>query len=272
MMKRKTQNIGGEIHHASVSEGPSDRPVVLALHGFSGAGSDFEAITSHIDLEVVAPDILGHGDSPAPRSRESYRIDTVAHQVVTWTDDERPVFLLGYSMGGRIALRAAPLLQNRLMGLILISVNPGIEDTTERTERIARDAALAAQIEQNGIGWFTEYWSKTPLISTQKNIPKTIRDSMMESRESQRTHGLSGSLRGMGQGAVNPIWNNLPHEDTLLITGELDTAYTDIADRMCAVMPNATRMVVENAGHCTHLEDVETVGPAIQNFINRVIG
>jgi 2-succinyl-6-hydroxy-2,4-cyclohexadiene-1-carboxylate synthase len=272
MMQQMTKIIGGDVHHASVSKGPADQPLLLALHGFSGVGSDFDAITSHINLEVIAPDILGHGESPAPKEREAYRIDAIAHQVVTWAGDERPVFILGYSMGGRIALRAAPLLGNRLMGLILISANPGIEDTTERTERIAKDAALASQIEQNGVAWFTEYWSTTPLISTQKNIPQAVRDPMIASRNTQRAEGLSGSLRGMGQGAVNPVWDTLPSTQTLVITGGMDHRYSTIAERMCASMPKATQLIVPNVGHCTHLESIDTVGTAVQNFITKVSG
>lgn len=269
-MQTETKMIGGQLHQASTSPGPREKPLLLALHGFSGVGSDFHALTPHIDIEVMAPDILGHGGSPAPNNREAYRIDKVAAQVVSWTDNERPVILIGYSMGGRIALRAAPLLGNRLVGMILIGANPGIEDATERTERIARDAALAAQIEQNGMDWFTKYWAEIPLISTQKMIPPNIRNPMLEARSVQRPEGLSGSLRGMGQGAVHPVWHHLPNVPSLLITGSLDPRYSDIAKRMSTLMPNATHMLVPNAGHCTHLEQINTVGPAIRSFIQKI--
>jgi 2-succinyl-6-hydroxy-2,4-cyclohexadiene-1-carboxylate synthase len=272
MMQQQTKIIGGDTHQASTSEGPANQPLLLALHGFSGVGSDFDAITPHLQLEMMAPDILGHGGSPAPTNREAYRINGVAQQVVKWTGDDRPIVLLGYSMGGRIALRVAPLLGSRLVGLILIGTNPGIEDTTERTERIAKDAALAAQIEQNGMGWFTEYWSEIPLIATQKTIPPDIRKPMMVSRRAQRPHGLSGSLRGMGQGAVRPVWDALPDVPALLITGGLDQRYSNIAKRMNTIMPNATHLIIPGAGHCTHLEKTDTVGPTIQSFINKISG
>ena len=118
--------------------------------------------------------------------------------------------------------------------------------------------------------WFTKYWAEIPLIATQKTIPPDIRKPMMVSRSTQRPHGLSGSLRGMGQGAAHPIWDALPDVPTLLITGSRDQRYSNIAKRMGTIMPNATHLIIPGAGHCTHLENTDAVGPAIQTFIDKI--
>ncbi len=268
MKLRRT--IGGEAHMARTWNTETAGVGILAIHGFTGSGADWAPIAERLSAMVVAPDVLGHGGSPAPKQREQYRIQTVAKQCASWCDEPREWVVMGYSMGGRVALNLAPLLGDRLRGLILISASPGIESSTERAERMAQDQALAGRIEAFGVEWFQAYWSEQPMIRSQRQIPDVIRAEMEQRRKSNRPIGLAGSLRGMGQGAADPVWSALSKIEvpTLVISGNEDVRYTEIAKRTVSRIKSATHVAMEGVGHCAHLEAIDPVVAVLQPFIS----
>lgn len=262
-------HLPGGCHTARVWNADAPGPVVLALHGFTGSGADWEPVATSLDAPVLAPDLLGHGGSPAPADPAAYRIHEVVEHCLAWCASRPAWIVVGYSMGGRVALRLAPALGDRLRGLVLVSTSPGIEDPRARADRAVRDAELADAIEAHGVPWFTERWAQHPLIRTQETIPTPIREAMRQRRLQNRAAGLAGSLRGMGQGSVLPVWDSLERitAPTLWVSGDLDPQYTDIAARAVARLPNACHVPIPDAGHCTHLEALAPVLDPVQRFV-----
>jgi 2-succinyl-6-hydroxy-2,4-cyclohexadiene-1-carboxylate synthase len=256
-------------HHGHLWNADAAGPPVLALHGFTGSGADWAPIATALPSPVLAPDLLGHGGSPAPAEVAPYRIERVVGHALAWCEGAPSWVVVGYSMGGRVALRLAEALGDRLLGLVLISASPGIADDAARARRAAEDGALADQIEARGVPWFAERWSRHPIIRSQQDIPEVIRGPMQARRRRNRTAGLAGSLRGMGQGAVAPVWDRLPHlrVPTLWITGDDDARYTAMVARAAARVPTAEHLRVPRAGHCTHLEAPAPVLAALRRFL-----
>ena len=150
---------------------------LIALHGFTGSGEDFDPLLGSLDIDVQALDLIGHGSAPAPADPKAYSMLSQVQRVRRLMA-EGPVVLLGYSMGGRIALRLCHHISANLKGLILISTTPGLLNAVERSERIARDSVLARRIETEGVEWFAEYWSEQPMIRSQKCIESATRERM----------------------------------------------------------------------------------------------
>jgi len=246
----------------------------VALHGFAGSGLDWEPFERELGLPLVAPDLLGHGAAAAPNDSDAYRAAPMVSSVAETLPPDGPVVLMGYSMGGRLALRLAPQLGSRLCGLVLMGAHPGLEDSIERSERIASDYSVAGMIEERGVEWFCEFWADQPLIRSQRRIPLDIRKKMSARRSANRAIGLAGSLRGFGQGAVEPVWLALPelHVPTLLVTGADDVKYTDIADQMVKLLPDAEHTIIQEAGHCVHLEAIGPTAAAVRVFLSRLSG
>lgn len=247
---------------------------IVALHGFAGSGADWAPFEQELGLAVVAPDLLGHGAALAPSNSEAYRAALMVQSVAEALPPEGPVVLMGYSMGGRVALRLALQLGPRLCGLVLLSTQPGLEGSVERSERIASDHSVAGMIEERGVEWFCEFWADQPLIRSQQRIRTDIQDGMRVRRAANRSVGLAGSLRGFGQGSIEPVWSELPALDvpTLLVTGADDVRYTRIAERMVKLIPDAKHTIVQGAGHCVHLEAIVPTAVAVGSFISRVSG
>ena len=268
-MRQQRRELAGGVHSAWVWGESHVGPSIVALHGFSGSGADWAPLARRLEHRVVAPDLLGHGDSPAPESAAAYGVDAVVQQAAGWCDSTEPCIVMGYSMGGRVALRLARHLGERVVGLVLISTSPGLERAEERRARASRDHALADQIEAHGTAWFTEHWSRQPIIRSQEQIPEAIHRPMRDRRLANRPHGLAGSLRGMGQGSVLPVWDDLTDLDlpTLWLTGDEDRKYTRIAERAVALLPRGQHTRIPGAGHCTHLEALDPVAGAVQRFL-----
>lgn len=234
-------------------------PLVL-LHGFTGSAANWAGQRAVFEKHflTVAIDLLGHGASDAPDDAERYGMARCVDDLRACFDGFHleHVHLLGYSMGGRVALHLAHKYPQRVNTLILESASPGIADASERAARIASDQALAERIEREDIPAFVAYWEQLPLFATQSRLPQATRDALRAQRLQNNPRGLANTLRGLGTGAQESLWEHLPqiHTRTLLITGALDVKFTDIARRMSGLMPNARHIGVADAGHAVHLE------------------
>ena len=234
---------------------------LLLLHGFTGDGTTWRGIGDSLsqDYELLALDLLGHGDSDAPTSPQAYAMESAAGDIISLLDAlqlER-VHLLGYSLGGRLALCLALDYPRRIRSLILESASPGIADKTERETRRQRDNQLAAGIEARGIASFVDFWERLPLWDSQRGLAAAVLDAQRAQRLRNSERGLAGSLRGMGAGAQASLWNALPQlqAPTLLIVGALDAKYRRLNAEMAESIPNARLAVIDGAGHNTHLEN-----------------
>lgn len=157
---------------------PNSTPLVL-LHGFTSSAAGWG---KHLDrfadagLRVVALDMLGHGQSDAPADPARYGMahcrDDILAALQQMDIVPEQAFLLGYSMGGRIALFTA--LAAPFLGVILESASPGIADAAERAARRASDAELADRIEREGIEAFVDYWTNIPLFASQRSIVASV--------------------------------------------------------------------------------------------------
>ena len=136
--------------------------------------------------------------------------------------------LLGYSMGGRVALHFALAAPERLSALVLESASPGIADPQERAARVASDDAAGGRDRAR-----RHRGLRRPLAGAAA-VRLAARARRPTSSSAQRTQrlansplGLANTLRGMGAGAQDYLLPRLhAHRasPTLLLAGALDTA------------------------------------------------
>lgn len=242
---------------------------VIALHGFTGTGGDF----APVGADWVAPDVIGHGDAPAPRDVAPYAMAAEVARIGALTPDG--ALVVGYSMGGRLALSLAVASAERgraIRGLVLVGATPGIEGAAERAERRAADEALADRIEAIGVDAFLSAWQEKPIIASQRRIAGDIRAAMAARKAAHRPWGLANSLRGMGAGAMPSLWHRLDaiRCPALLVTGAEDVKFAAIADEMTRRMASAERVCIAEAGHCAHLEQPAAFVRALADWRARV--
>lgn len=266
----RMQAVSGHRYHIEFIG--AGEPLAL-LHGFSGAASTWRAVAEKLqdDFGCIAIDLLGHGGSDAPHDAASYRMEAAAADIVDLLYQvalPKP-HLLGYSMGGRLALYVGLRYPAVFRSLILESASPGLADAAERADRRRRDERLAARIEANGICYFVDYWQRLPLWSTQS---QRLIDAQRAQRLSNNPRGLANSLRGTGAGAQPNLWPQLRDLSlpTRLIAGQRDEKFRRINQAMAAEMPQASLSLIQAAGHNTHLERPETFCRAVKAFLKGV--
>src|SRR5690606_13785993 len=120
-------------------------PLVL-LHGFTGSKANWQPLIPALAEahSVITIEIIGHGESEKPADPQRYRMEFVANDIIKLISamTSAPITLLGYSMGGRLALYLAAHYPQELNRLILESASPGLATEVERQQRRQSDEQL----------------------------------------------------------------------------------------------------------------------------------
>src|ERR687894_1409762 len=246
----------GDLHH--VAAGDAGYPAVVFLHGFLGSSVDWRrAITvfegRHRCIAVALP---GHGASLGmPPDR--YTMEGAAQSVLDILDatGTHRATMVGYSMGGRLALYLALRHPDRCAGLFLESASPGIEDAGERAARRTADEEKATRLEGGDFEGFLRDWYRQPLFASLAQdevlLRRTIEDKMRNDPAE-----LAKSLRGMGTGSQPPLWEELSglRAPALAVAGALDAKFVEISHRMASRASGMRAAVLPGVGHNVHAE------------------
>ncbi len=238
---------------------------VLFLHGFMGRASDWRPIMAGLDerYRCIAADLPGHGSSLG-LPEGSYTMEGTADAVLRLLDelDLHKLTIAGYSMGGRLALYLALRHPERCAGLFLESTSPGLENEAERQARRASDEKLARRLETEDFEKFLESWHRQPLFASLSRHEGLL-EELVSKRRYNDPNELARSLRGMGTGSQQSLWDELSdlRVPALAVAGELDAKFVDAARRMAALSYRMKDVVVAGAGHNIHVErPVEYLG------------
>jgi 2-succinyl-6-hydroxy-2,4-cyclohexadiene-1-carboxylate synthase len=234
-------------------------PDLVLLHGFTNTGASWDQVVATLPerYRPQAPDLRGHGTASDVRP---VSLAAVVGDISGMAGE--PVDLVGYSMGGRIALHVALAPAARVRRLVLIGASPGIADPAQRAARRAADERLADEVARMTIEAFAERWAQTGVLADQ---PPSVRAVVGKQRLRNTPAGLAEALRGLGPGALPSLWDRLG-ELTVpvdLVVGERDEKFRGIAGDMAAALPRARVHVVGGVGHAVHLEAPGAVADVI---------
>jgi 2-succinyl-6-hydroxy-2,4-cyclohexadiene-1-carboxylate synthase len=177
--------------------------------------------------------------------------------------------LVGYSLGGRLALRAALRAPEELDAVVLVGSTAGIEEGPLRVQRAEADEKLASWMEAMPIEDIVGLWERQPLFADQS---ESLVEEQRPGRLSHEPRDLALILRTAGQGVLEPVWHELRALDVplLAIAGGRDDGYSSAAKRIASLAPNARAAVVENAGHAPQLQRPDAVAELITRFLDEL--
>ena len=259
---------------AVTERGPDAGVPVVVLHGFTGSARAMDPLAKRLAValpaRVVCPDLVGHGESEVPDDLDLFRVEAMADQVAVLADtlDCETFHLVGYSMGGRVALMLGCTAPQRLRSLTLIGATAGIADPDQRCRREQDDRARAEHILTN-LPAFVDEWVDDPLFAGQAALGEAHLRAARAQRLASNPRGLARSLIAGGTGAMEPLHERLADCDapTLLVAGAHDSKFCAIAEQLAAALPRAALACIDGAGHAAHVEQPEATASAIAEFI-----
>lgn len=229
---------------------------------------------------IFVPGFMQRGSAWAPVAEllperyPSVLLDHVQHtltgrleEIAAAAAGEGPTALVGYSLGGRVAMRAALQHPERYAALVTVGAGAGIDEPGARTARAEADERMAAWMEAMPIEDVVSVWERQPLFADQSDA---LVDQQRDGRLSQDPRDLALLMRTAGQGAMDPFWFDLGRLDLplLALSGSRDERYTSAARRIAREAPNATARVVEEAGHAAQLQQPAEVARLIVEFLD----
>jgi 2-succinyl-6-hydroxy-2,4-cyclohexadiene-1-carboxylate synthase len=256
----------------SVSTG-GEGPPFLLIHGFTGRGSDWAPFLPALRRRAttITVDLLGHGrsDSPAEPARHAIERQAADMSAILREMGAVPATVAGYSLGARVALRLAVADPGAVARLVLESPSAGVADPAARAQRRAADEQLASLLEGDGIDAFVDRWENLPIFAPERTLPAAHRARLHAARLRNRPEGLAASLRGAGQGAMEPLHDRLAGvtTPTLVVAGALDEAGADRARAIAAGIPGARLEIMEGIGHAPHREAPDRFRRLLLDFL-----
>ncbi|MBT3247257.1 MAG: 2-succinyl-6-hydroxy-2,4-cyclohexadiene-1-carboxylate synthase [Actinobacteria bacterium] len=254
----------------ATGEGP---PLVL-LHGFTGDASTLRSLSHALAdrFTVYSVDLPGHG-------RTGHLSDIGLYDFLATVDlladffEERNLnaaAVLGYSMGGRLALALSLNYPHLVSQLTLIGASAGLASQSERLARRQADSSLADELLEDGLPAFVDRWMTQPLFASQQGLAADVLAAARQQRLANDPVGLAASLRGAGTGAQPSLWGRLSEisASTLLLVGEQDTKFRRLAMRLSTGLSQSETVVIAQAGHAVHVENPQATVAALREFLS----
>ncbi len=262
------------------SEGDSRDPKILFLHGFMGDRFEFKQAIAVLSKQFycVAIDLLGHGQTSAidqtTDQDDSYTIQSTADFVIKFLDLLRvdSCFLVGYSMGGRLAMYLTIYFPQYFDRIVIESASAGLSSAIARSDRLAKDLQMATKLETGDFRLFLENWYRQPIFANLRSHPNFAQ--MLEQRLNNSPAQLSKSLRNLSTGRQPSLWEKLSENQIplLLIAGELDPKFVQINQQMQQLCKYSHLEVIPSCGHNIHFENPDLFIEKIKAFLAHDVG
>ena len=249
--------------------GDRRKPIVLFLHGFMGSGEDFAVVANLLksDFCCLLIDLPGHGHTEVSLDA-NYRMPELASAIVKLLTELsiKKCFLVGYSMGGRLALYLTLRFPQYFIKVVLESASPGLETKAARVNRIKQDLEVAKKLKNLDFALFLEQWYSNPLFISFKQHPNY--NQAIAKRLKNDPHKLAKSLRYMGLGSQPSLWQELKTNQIplLSIVGELDRKFIAIAEKIASLSTNSKLEIVKNTDHNVHFEQPLMYAEILNSF------
>ena len=223
-------------------------PCVLWLHGFLGCGEDWRWFAQRLPGRThLLIDLPGHG-ATSPLSEEDWLVALPA-LLDELVPSGRPVFVVGYSMGARVAMKWLATTETKVSVACLVSGHPGFAAMDQRRARFEVDEARAAEMLSVGLAGFVERWYASPLLRELHELDCC--EAVMTRRARGSTSARAAALLGMSSGRQADLLPQLRRRSTRLhwIAGERDERYDALLQGACQAVPGSRLHRAPGAGH-----------------------
>ncbi len=228
------------------------------IHGFLGQPSDWDNVRQHIE-----------GDSHAITVPVTASWDETVQAVLDCLPNR--VDLVGYSMGGRIAIGCSVVAPEKIRRLIVVSANPGI-DESERSPRLSHDVGIAATLRSSSSNSdrdsFLNGWYRQPVFA---GLSDPQIEDFVRRRSNIDLESMARLIETLSV-AMQPDYRAaLPTmaAQALFIAGDRDHKYATIAEAATRLSTRISYEIIEDCGHAIPFEAPKTLATSINHFLKR---
>jgi 2-succinyl-6-hydroxy-2,4-cyclohexadiene-1-carboxylate synthase len=242
--------------------GDPEGPIILFLHGFMGNGGEWRNVCQYLSEKFycLIIDLPFHGKTLIEGDENEITFEGTASSIMQLLANLNihRCHLVGYSMGGRIALYLALNYPEPFIRVLLESASPGLKTEQEKKARREADAVIAQKLRGNFCNEFLVQWYRQPIFGD------FIRQPNFKEIQQRRLKGdpqkLAFSLKKLGTGVQPSSWEKLPQLDKccLLVVGEKDLKFRNIAEEIKKLNDMIS---IEKVSDCYH--DIHSVKPDI---------
>ena len=216
--------------------------MIVCLHGFLGLPTDWDFLRV-AGFEIREIDLWRE---PSPLKIEAQPGDV----------------LLGYSMGGRLALEILTETPGRWRAAVIISAGLNLEDRDDRAARRARDEEWARRFETEEWTSLIEAWNAQPIFEGQRSLARREIDFDRDA--------LARALRQWSPGLLEPLSHRLSKLDipVLWIAGEHDEKYVEVGNHATELLTVAQLWICPGSGHRVPWDRPELFIEKLRSFVS----
>ena len=177
------------------------------------------------------------------------------------TNGEKSV-LLGYSLGGRLALHACIYRPDLWQGVVVVGADPGMGSGEEKNQQFTRDRNWADRLKKEPLEQLVREWDEQPVFCGIENSAPRNLEELDPIQLSQQFEVFS---KGLQQNLV-PALSELKNPPVLFLAGEKDKKYQQIGDELAELCPVVKSQWVEDSGHRVPWENPESFSRILIDF------
>jgi 2-succinyl-6-hydroxy-2,4-cyclohexadiene-1-carboxylate synthase len=170
--------------------------------------------------------------------------------------------LLGYSLGGRLALHAYIHRPDLWEGVVVVGADPGLASSEEKNQQFARDRNWADRLKKEPLEQLVREWDEQPVFCGIENSAPRNLEELDPIQLSQQFEVFS---KGLQQNLV-PALSELKNPPVLFLAGEKDKKYQQIGDELAELCPVVESRWVEDSGHRVPWENPESFSRILIDF------
>ena len=235
------------------------------LHGAVGVAADWRGLAKRLAAAAISSRAVDLWrfleDGPQPLESFGKALNADAGGEVFRGNG---LALLGYSLGGRLALHSLLEKGHPWQAAVLVSANPGLEVAAERAARLESDAAWAARAFGGDWAQFLDAWNAQPVLGH-----TAIRDAAADRALITRRREVARSFMDWSLGAQQPLWQRLGEitVPVLWVAGERDDKFLALARRAVSLSPHARLAVAPACGHRVPWENEAWLAETTARFL-----
>lgn len=228
-------------------------PWLVFLHGFSGDRREWQRVGEGLsDYPRLYLDLPGHGGSRNLGVTGFDEMSTLLTRTLL-SYNILKLWLIGYSLGGRIAMFHACQQPKGLLGVIVEGGHPGLQDADARNARLASDRRWATRFRTEPLEKVFADWYQQPVFAS---LTDAQRDALITLRSQNNGATLAMMLETTSLAVQPDLRAALSARDFSFdyLYGERDEKFAALAAEV-----NAVRHAIPDAGHNAHRENPDAV-------------